>query len=866
MMEKIRHWSRKNIYYILAFVLPVCVAIMAFIAQGVWPFGDRGISVIDSYHQYVPFFSELQYKWKNWDSLFYSWNGGLGMNFLAVMAYYLASPLNILLLIFPKSLVMECFTVIYLLKIGLASLSFGYFIRKRFGQYDLSITTFGCMYGMSSFVIGYGWNIMWLDCIVLFPMVMLGIYTLIHDGKGWIYGWSLALCIFTNYYIAFMICIFSCIYLLIELSCTWGMGMKRVWMAGAKFAGYSLMAGGFAAILLLPTIYALGASASATSSFPTTLKFYHNAFELLCQQFAFIQPTDLSGNFNLYCGVAVLIFVPMFLFNKNIRPWDRIVKICVTVFLLVCLNTNYLTYIWHGFHFPNGLPGRYSFIYIFMLLIMAYEGFKAHKGCPKWLPSMIAGLWLVFLAYCCWGRKAELENYTVIVSIVLVFVYGVLIMLIRIRVKKWHMLEVLLLCILLGESCAYGVFGLCMNGTVNRKDYYSDQNSVMTLKNHVETWERENFYRFELEERRGRDDVTWHNLPGVSLFSSTVNAGVNQLIRRLGYYSVTNKYSYEGATPESDAFLNVKYLVSREKKDQIRTFEYVKTVDDRHLYINENALGLGFMVSEDILQWDYEKTNPFEVINQMMTSVMGEEIRPYTYFGLDQPVSDGCALTTDSWADWSYTATTKRDGTVKYTYIPEKSQELYIYFKAAHCSKVKVEYEGFSKSYSDEDGHIIPVGSVNAGQMITLTFEMDSAYESGSIKLIAAEHDSVAFERVVERMKQTTWITDEIESTRLSGTIRVPEEGIMFTSIPYEEGWSIWVDGKKVKPEMIADALLGIRLAEGDHTIEMSYMPQGFVIGQIITLMSSVCLIVVSLLENKGKCGLKYGKLPEQER
>ena len=343
MMEKIRHWSRKNIYYILAFVLPVCVAIMAFIAQGVWPFGDRGISVIDSYHQYVPFFSELQYKWKNWDSLFYSWNGGLGMNFLAVMAYYLASPLNILLLIFPKSLVMECFTVIYLLKIGLASLSFGYFIRKRFGQYDLSITTFGCMYGMSSFVIGYGWNIMWLDCIVLFPMVMLGIYTLIHDGKGWIYGWSLALCIFTNYYIAFMICIFSCIYLLIELSCTWGMGMKRVWMAGAKFAGYSLMAGGFAAILLLPTIYALGASASATSSFPTTLKYYHNAIELLCQQFAFIQPTDLSGNFNLYCGVAVLIFVPMFLFNKNIRPWDRIVKICVTVFLLVCLNTNYHT-------------------------------------------------------------------------------------------------------------------------------------------------------------------------------------------------------------------------------------------------------------------------------------------------------------------------------------------------------------------------------------------------------------------------------------------------------------------------------------------------------------------------------------------
>ena len=115
------------------------------------------------------------------------------------------------------------------------------------------------------------------------------------------------------------------------------------------------------------------------SSFPTTLKFYHNVFELLSQQFAFVQPTDLSGGFNLYCGAAILIFVPMFLINKNIRLWDRLVKLFAVVFVLVCLNTNYLTYIWHGFHFPNGLPGRYSFIYIFLLLIMGYEGFKAYK-------------------------------------------------------------------------------------------------------------------------------------------------------------------------------------------------------------------------------------------------------------------------------------------------------------------------------------------------------------------------------------------------------------------------------------------------------------------------------------------------------
>ena len=860
-MKKLKQWSKENIFYILAFVLPFLMAVIAFIAQGVWPFGDRGISVIDSYHQYVPFFSELQYKWRHWDSLFYSWNGGLGMNFLAVIAYYLASPLNLLLLIFPKSLVMECFTLIYLIKLGLAGLSFGYYIRKRFDRYDITVTVFGCMYALSSFLIGYGWNIMWLDCILLFPMVMLGIYYLVHEGKGWLYGMMLALCIFTNYYIAFMICIFSCILLLVELSLNWNLGLRNVIQRLFKFAGYSLIAGGFSAVLLLPTIHALGASASASSSFPTTLKFYHNVFELVCQQFAFIQPTDLSGDFNLYCGASLLIFVPMFLFNKNIRPWDRVIKIFITAFLLVCLNTNYLTYIWHGFHFPNGLPGRYSFIYIFMLLIMGYEGFHKRDGCPKWLPTTIAGLWLIFLAYCCWGDKVQLENYTLIINVIVLFIYGVLTSLVCIKTKYWKMLEYILLFAILTEACSYGVFGLCMNGTVNRKDYYSDQTAVRTLKEFVEEKEGNDFYRFELEERRGRDDVTWHNLPGASLFSSTVNAGVNHIVKRLGYYSVTNKYSYQGATPESDAFLNIQYLISKYQKEKIREFNYVMTEEERHLYENEDALGLGFMVSDSILSWDYEKTNPFEVINQFMTSVMDEEIRPYTYFGMPEPVSDGCVLTTDSWADWSYRAADKKDGTVTYTYYPEKPQDLYVYFKAAHCSKVKVEHNGSSKSYSDEDGHIIQVGNVLPGDTVTLIFEMDSAYDSGSIKLIAAEHDASLYEQIISKMKQTTWHIEDKQSTYLSGTIEVLETGMMFTSVPYERGWTVKVDGEIIEPEVIGNAFIGISLSEGSHHIEMRYMPEGFAAGLTISFTCTVVWILAFCLENDIRIGKKSRKM-----
>lgn len=851
MRGKTKFWIHKNIWYILAFIIPFVVAVTAFICQGMWPFGDRGISIIDSYHQYVPFFSELQYKWRHFDSFFYSWNGGLGMNFWAVVAYYLASPLNLLLLVFPKTMVMECFSLIYFVKIGLAGLTFAYFLRKRFNHYGCSLTVFGCCYALSSYVVGYAWNIMWLDCIVLFPIVMLGIHRLVREGRGWLYGLSLALCIFTNYYISVMICIFACVDVLAEVSCARENGLAANFRRLLGFAGYSLLGGAFGAVMLLPTFYALQASQSASSNFPTTLKFYHDIFELFCQQFTVVEPTCLDGNFNLYCGVSMLLLVPMYLFNKKADLWEKIVRMLITAFLLISLNTNYLAYIWHGFHFPNGLPGRFSFIYIFMLLLMGYEGYRRRKSCPKWAAVLPAVGWLGFLGYSWWSGKVEMEIYTGIVNIILLVLYGLLFMMVCSPAKKKQFLELGLLAVMLIEACAYGVFGLCMNGTVNRKDYYSDQKAVSELKAQIEEREGENFYRAELEERRGRDDVTWHHLPGMSLFSSTVNAGVDHLAKRLGFYSVTNKYSYQGATPETDAFLNIDYLISKHKEERIRTFDRLSEAEDRYLYQNHCALGLGFMASENILQWDYEKTNPFEVINQLILSATGEEIRPYRYFGLPEPTAEGCELTTDSWADWSYTGEEGADGTVTYVYTPEEAQDLYIYFKASHCTKAEVVRGEEKETYSDEDGHIFRVGAMEPGETVTLTLYLDDDYDDGSIKLIAAEHDINAFYQVYDKLKEQRWTTDKVTSTSLAGNIRVTQGGVMFTSIPYDEGWKIKVDGEKIEAEKIADAFIGIPLSEGEHRIEMSYCPEGFVPGLILTCSAGILLVLLYIIEKR---------------
>lgn len=547
----------------------------------------------------------------------------------------------------------------------------------------------------------------------------------------------------------------------------------------------------------------------------------------------------------------MMLLVPVYVFNSKTRSREKFLRMFLAAFLVVSLNTNILTYVWHGFHFPNGLPGRFSFIYIAVILLMGYEGWRNRKYCPKWTALISAAAWLVFLGYSWWSKKAELEIYTWRINIGMLIVYGILFTGALGVLKSRRRLETALMIIMLAEVCAYGVFGLCMNGTVNRKDYYSDQADVRGLKKEVEKREDGGFYRMELEERRGRDDVTWHNIPGMSLFSSTVNAGVDNLARRLGFYSVTNKYSYQGATPETDAFLDIGYLISGKKQDRIRTFDWAGESGGENLYINHCALGPGFMVSENIREWDYQKTNPFEVINQMVLSAMDSNVRPYDYFGFPEPTAENCELTTDSWADWSYTSEESGKGTVTYTYTPEAYQDLYVYFKATHCKKVEVEGPSGKQSYSDEDGHIIKVGDVNAGETVTMVFYLDEEYEKGSIKLIAARHSMDVFYQIFDDLKTERWKLDKVSSTALKGNITAEAVGVMFTSIPFDKGWTVKVDGQKAEMEKIAGAFIGIPLMEGEHYIEMSYRPEGFMMGLMLTCISGAIFVTLYQKERR---------------
>ena len=257
-----------------AFVVPVLIMIIIFIQRGIFPFGEESFLRTDMYHQYAPFFSEFQYKLTHGGSLLYSWDVGMGVNFSALYAYYLASPINWLLILCPKGLIIEFMTYTIVLKIGLAGLTMAWYLRRRCGTRDFGVAFFGIFYALSGYMAAYSWNIMWLDCIWLFPVIMLGLERLVKDKKPLLYCISLGLSILSNYYISIMICIFMVIYfgclLILEGRRSLRATARSVW----QFAVYSLAAGGLAAVVLLPEIFALQSTASGDFNFPQTVSSY----------------------------------------------------------------------------------------------------------------------------------------------------------------------------------------------------------------------------------------------------------------------------------------------------------------------------------------------------------------------------------------------------------------------------------------------------------------------------------------------------------------------------------------------------------------------------------------------------------------
>ena len=803
---------------LIAFFVPVLVMICIFVQRGIFPFGERCFLRTDMYHQYAPFFSEFQYKLRTGGSLLYSWDVGMGVNFAALYAYYLASPLNWLILLCPKKFIIEFMTIMIVLKIGLSGLSFAWYLKKHSQNCILGVGFFGIFYALSGYMAAYSWNIMWLDCILLFPLIVYGLERLVKEQKGMLYCVTLGLSILSNYYISIMTCLFLVLYFIALLIMEKPGPVRKYVDSCVRFGIYSLLSGGLAAGILLPEIYALQSTASGDFDFPKAWSSYFPIFDMIARHIGNVE-TEIGLDHwpNIYCGVAVFLFFLLYLACKKIAVKEKAVYCGLLLIFFASFSINALNFIWHGFHYPNSLPCRQSFIYIFLMLFICFRAYMYLDETPK---KHIA---IAFWGSACFVLLAEKlvtqEHFHFIVyyvAIIFLAAYAGLMYLYK-DGKRTVCGFLALTLVAIEASINMSVTSVT---TTSRESYTSDNEEVRILKDSLQP--ASDFYRVEKKTRKTKNDGAWMNFPSVSLFSSTANADLSKFFKKLGCESSTNAYSITGSTPLVDSIFSVKYALCSEAVSNTELMMYLRESGGTYLYENLYTLPLGFVLPSDIEEnWQYEMDNPAEVQNDLCL-----------VSGADEVLVDA-------------------GGTVNkntFTFTPDETGEYYVFVMNKKVKTVKAELPTGQKSFSNVDrGYLLELGTLAPGTEVKLT--ADEAGEQ--LNAIAYRFSEDAMIQVYDRLNQSPMHLTSWKDTKLSGTVSAAKAGMLFTSIPFDKGWTVKVDGEKVETRKAFGAFLAIDVSAGDHVIDFSYFPEGLKTGGLISGGSIVILILLWFLRRE---------------
>ena len=834
--------NRKHII-ILSFFMPLIVMIGCCIAFGVQPFGDNSLLIIDGLHQYMPFYSVLYDKLKGGESLFYSFRSGLGINFLSLFSYYLSSPLNLLIIFFKKTQLNMAVSMIIVLKIALSGMTAGIYFSSKSKKQGLHVLMISMAYALSSYMVGYCWNVMWLDAIMIFPIVVMGLERLIDKKDGRLYCLALFYALYCNYYIAFMICIFAIIwYIFYSFK-----SVKQFFFRGISFALYSFLAAGMAAVLLIPAYLGIKQTASGEAMTLPDHSFLTNAADLLNSQFAMGSPIS-HDNFTV-------LAVGLYLLNQQIKISDKIKKILLVGFFYLSFGEMILNFIWHGFHDQYGIPNRFSFLFGFVLLHMLWEVFEHLDGTKGWHVAFACMAGVGLLAYARVKGTQPLEDKVYGVAGMLFILYGMILLLYTLSRKRKVWYKAAFCAVAIIEIAATACMGFNENGQISvSKFFYGTEDmekAAASLKDGT-------FYRSELASALMVDENAWYPINSVGLFGSTATDRMVNMMDNLGFYTGCNEYLYKGATPVTNFLLNVKYLYYHQEDSLTTDFKYLKTQGTFDIYENPaKGMSIGYLMNDSIKDWYYDSAYPFRVQNDLGEQAF-DVFELFHDIEIDDPATNGCTASKTNDGEYYFEYGDSRPDNMTFTIpITETAENLYLFYDGTQVENAQIMVDGTNVKSGDLDGYMLPIGKVSAGSEVKVTFELKGETEDGYVRLSAADFDQEVFEDFKKTAAEQAFTVTDYSSNSLEGTVDASDNQTLFLSIPYESGWKVKVDGKEVKTCRIGDAFLGVKVPSGEHTVSLKYTPPGFSIGWKVSLAAAIIFIVLCFVKYRYKADIK---------
>ncbi len=845
-------YRNKALYFFIPFALFLTVCIILKIT----PFGDRSLLISDMWNQYADYFGYYKSIFSGENDIFYTFSKSLGGDMTGFMAYYLMSPLNLIFLLVKNENIVYAVTWLVAIKIGLCGLFCGIYLEniKPNAKY---IWMFSASYALMSYNIAYAFNTMWTDGVYILPLVALGIEKIIDRKSSVLYIFSLAYALIVNYYIGYMICIFSVVYFLYRRIVLWDKMLMNNFKSAVNFGISSLLAGGLSAVMLIPVFKSLAGTKAVFN--PDILKFEIETpiWKVLLKLFTGTVSTNeiICGLPNIYCGLLMTVLVIVYFFCKSVPLKEKILSAAVIAFMVCSFCVTAINLAWHGFNAPICFPYRYSFVASFFIIYLAFSAWdklSENKNIFVYLiPAAIVMVTLVIMkpyisdAEFISQSSVMAEMIAVAALIVLFFAYTLL------QTKYKNIIIIFVVIIQMTSVVFNGISMKNLLVAANNSSVYTEQTVCAQAGVEAVKEYDDSFYRMEKNFNRTHNDSMQFAYNGITHFSSTEKQDVIYYVGDLGF---SHCYAWSlygnGSTVAAESFLGLKYIVADDKL--MKPYNVVEHIGDVNIYHNQYALPIGFVCDKGVEDAVVHTGSKFRRQNEIYSVITGEETEIFYPVQSVEVLYENIEAMQEDNRTYLKKIDDNKEAFVQYNIKAASEDMIYIYLDSR--SNVAAELfvnDVYCGNYLDYyNSNIYSIGEYAEGEEIRVKIKLNS-HDMYLFAEAFYHEDLNVIEKCVDKLSAKSENTgiEKISSSNVIWKGSLKEDGVLVFTIPNEPGWHAYVDGQKTETMTVIDKLIGISLSEGEHNVEIRYIPVGLKTGAAVTVVSLFVCIVLFLIK-----------------
>ena len=844
-MKKERRISKQTgMLLASAMAIPCCLFVVCLALLKMAPFGNETVLLRDSVGQYIDFISYLKTIIAGENDLFYTFSKNLGGDMLSLMAYYLISPFNLLFAFSTTENLPLFYTAVVILKLSLCGGVMYFVLDRQYGA-KISHLIFSTAYAFMAYNIFYEWNIMWLDGVMVLPLIGYGVYKIWNHNSYKLYIISLAYALLTNFYIGYMLCAASVIFCAAYFVLFEGTWRQRFGYLG-KFIAASAISGLSTAVVWVPSFLALRSGRAQFSRADFLFEPNFELQELIGKLIPGAGGADQlsSGLPHIFCGTFVLFGVLVFFLNRKISIKKRIVALIAVSVVLVSLYIRALDVAWHGFSPNNSFNHRYSFLFSYLLIMLAQYALSRGEETSRWTlgaaAALVAGM--LYFAY-----KENFDYLPVIGIIIGLVVLVVVFAGSMFKVKAKQLISALLVLVCVCEMGANSY--LILDSVVGEvwtleMDQYGNFTQVAEPAVEYVKEKDQGFYRMEKTFHRTTNDPMFYNYSGLTHFSSTGQTFILDFLQRMGYttaYDVWSSYN-AGSNATADSLLGIKYVLGGLDLTG-KGYEKIQQLGSTIIYENPNALPIAMVANKEVKTVDMEIWDSFAQQNAIYQNISGLDVSPMIIAEDVTRERINMYLIVDEVTNPNtYRVHTPGNPvSIRYDIVIEEEKPLYCYFDAPYMQEVNVFVNGedFGRYFSELRWDAISLGTFPVGETVTVELVPNTMHIVQPYAYFAYE-DVDKLAQVCDEIKSRDLELTKHRNSYMTGTVNVEEDSVLMLTIPYDTSWKVCIDGEEAAVECVLGTFLAVDVPAGEHTFSLRYIPKGIYLGGAMSL-TAIC-------------------------